>query len=207
VTDARTRIVASARALYLEGGVKAVTMRSVAERVGVTATALYRHFDNKEDLIGEVITGAFQTFGSYLYRSLGGRTPMERFTQSGEAYLDFALEQREIYRTIFMTPIPKRKGVEAPAEKRRDPGNTFQFLVDRIRECMESGDLRRDDPEAVALSVWAHDHGLVTLHICGTLGQTDEEFRETFRRSLDRLMAGFAGGGKGGKGGNKEKSS
>jgi len=196
VTDARDRILASARALYLEGGVEAVTMRSVAERVGVTATALYRHFDNKEDLIGEVITGAFQTFGSYLYRSLGGRTPLERLTASGEAYLDFALEQREIYRTIFMTPIPKRKGVGTPAERRQDPSSTFQFLVDRVRECMESGDLRRDDPEAVALSLWSHDHGLVSLHICGTLGMTDEAFREAFRFSLDHLMAGLATGGK-----------
>ena len=193
---ARDRILASARALYLEGGVEAVTMRSVAERVGVTATALYRHFDGKEDLIGEVITGAFETFGSYLYRSLDGRTPMERFTQSGEAYLDFALEQREIYRTIFMTPIPKRKGADEPAKRRQDPHSTFQFLMDRIRECMEAGDLRRDDPEAVALSVWAHNHGLVSLHICGTLGLTDEEFREAFRGSVDRLMAGLATGNK-----------
>jgi AcrR family transcriptional regulator len=192
MSEPRTRILASARALYLEGGMEAVTMRSVADRVGVTATALYRHFDNKEDLLGELIGQAFETFGSYLHRALSGRTPLERFRLSSEAYLDFALEQREIYRTIFMSAVPERKEVLPPEKLRCDPRSTFQFLIDRLRECIDSGDLRPDDPEQVALSVWAHVHGLVSLQICGAMGQPDEVFREMYRRSLDRLMAGLS---------------
>lgn len=191
MTEPRARILASARDLYLEGGAGAVTMRGVADRVGVTATALYRHFDSKEDLLGELITQAFETFGSYLYRALGGGTPLERFRRSAEAYLDFALEQREIYRTIFMSDLPERKDGVPPALMRCDPKSTFQFLVDRIRECIDSGDLRAGDPQEVALSVWAHVHGLVSLQICGTMGQPDEVFRETYRRSLDHLMGGL----------------
>src|SRR5262245_45042177 len=172
MTEPRTRILASARALYLEGGAEAVTMRSVADRVGVTATALYRHFDNKGDLLRELLTQGFQTFGSYLHRALSGKTPMERFRRSAEAYLDFALEQREIYRTLFMSAVPRKE--DRPAgEGRLDPSSTFQFLIDRIRECIASGDLREDDPGQVAVSVWAHVHGLVSLHICGSFGESD----------------------------------
>lgn len=191
MTEPRARILASARALYLEGGAEAVTMRGVADRVGVTATALYRHFDSKEDLLGELVVQAFETFGSYLYRALNGRTPMERFRRSAEAYLDFALEQREIYRTIFMSPAPKRKDAISISRERFDPASTFQFLIDRIRECIDSGDLRADDPEQVAVSVWAHVHGLVSLQICGSFDQTDEAFRETYWRSVERVIAGL----------------
>src|SRR6185295_14227632 len=175
-SEPRERILASARALYLEGGVQAVTMRGVAERVGVTATALYRHFDNKEDLLTELIGQAFLTFGAYLHRALGGKTPMERFLRSSESYLDFALEQREIYRTIFMSPVPKPADRPGFQSHRFDPASTFQFLVDRIRECMDSGDLRKDDPEQVAISVWAHVHALASLQVCGSFDLPDEQF-------------------------------
>jgi AcrR family transcriptional regulator len=190
-SEPRERILASARTLYLEGGVQAVTMRSVAEKVGVTATALYRHFDNKEDLLTELIGQAFMTFGAYLHRALGGKTPMDRFVRSADAYLDFALEQREIYRTIFMSPVPKPKDGASFDRKRFDPASTFQFLVDRIRECIDSGDLRKDDPEQVAVSVWAHVHGLASLQICGSFGQPDEAFRETYRQSVERALSGL----------------
>jgi len=192
-SEPRERILASARALYLEGGVQAVTMRAVAERVGVTATALYRHFDNKEDLLTELIGQAFLTFGAYLHRALGGKTPMDRFLRSSGSYLDFALEQREIYRTIFMSPVPKpedRPGLEG---NRFDPASTFRFLIDRIRECMDSGDLRKEDPEQVAVTVWAHVHGLVSLQICGSFALADEQFREVYRQSVQRMIAGLAG--------------
>lgn len=192
MTEPRAHILASARALYLEGGAEALTMRGVAKRVGVTATALYRHFDNKEDLLGELMAQGFETFGSYLYRALSGGTPMERFRRSSEAYLDFALEQREIYRTLFMSPVPKQKDGRSFSGKRFDSSSTFQFLVDRIRECIDSGDLRKDDPEQAAVSVWAHVHGLVSLQMCGSFDQADEAFRETYRRSVERVMAGLA---------------
>ena len=94
----------------------------MAKRVGVTATALYRHFDNKGDLLRSLLVQAFETFGSYLYRALGGKTPMERFRRSAEAYLDFALEQREIYRTLFMSPVPRKKGRPSFDEDALRPG-------------------------------------------------------------------------------------
>src|SRR5688572_19307344 len=136
MAESRERILASARALYLKGGADAVTMRSVAQRVGVTATALYRHFDNKDDLLTELLHQGFETFGAYLYRALSGQTPRDRLELSGRAYLDFALEQREIYRTIFMSQVPQGdQGTLGKHDPQCDPRPTFQFLKDRIGEC------------------------------------------------------------------------
>lgn len=192
MTGSRERILTFARALYLKGGAEAVTMRSVAQRVGVTATALYRHFDNKDDLLTELIRQGFETFGTYLYRSLSGQTPWDRLELSGRAYLDFALEQREIYRTIFMSPPGGKRAPPGKRDPECDPRPTFQFLKDRIGECIDAGDLRADDPEEVAVALWAQVHGLVSLQISGALGVSDEEFRGLFQRSVERLVAGFA---------------
>jgi AcrR family transcriptional regulator len=188
MTEARTRILTAARELFLAGGAEAMTMRGVAERVGVTATALYRHFENKDALLHAVIGAGFEGFGGYLYRALRGASALERLRLSGQAYLDFALEQPEMYRTLFMTPRPALACEEPSGPPLH---TTFHFLVDRVRECMQAGALRGDDPEAVAIAIWAHVHGLVSLYITGATGQTEPVFRETYRRSLERLFTGL----------------
>lgn len=186
MSEASARVLEAARTLFLEGGGAAVTMRSVAERVGVTATALYRHFESKEALLEAVVGSGFETFGAYLYRALGGETPQERLRQSGEAYLRFALEQPQMYRTIFMTP----RAAGATAAARHAP-STFRFLVDRVRECSAVGILKPGPPEEVALTIWAHVHGLVSLHITQATGQSDAEFVATYAASVDRLFTGL----------------
>jgi AcrR family transcriptional regulator len=194
MSEAQDRILSAARELFLEGGAEAVTMRSVAERVGVTATALYRHFEGKDALLQAVLRAGFEEFGGYLYRSLAGATPTERLRKSGEAYLDFALQQPQVYRTIFMAPRPADACEPAGHEQDSDPNKaaTFRFLSDRVRECMETKQLRRDDPDAVALAIWAHVHGLVSLHLSGALGMQVDAFRDAYAQSLHRLFAGLA---------------
>ncbi len=188
MSEARTRILDAARSLFLEEGVEAVTMRRVAERVGVTATALYRHFEGKDALLSAVLDAGFQSFGGYLYRALKAGDPGERLRSSGQCYLDFALEQPEVYRSIFMTPRPAK--VECG---RNEPqwNATFNFLVDRVRECIDAGLLRPGDPQAVAVTIWALVHGLVSLYLTGATGMAEEEFRKSYRESIDRLFSGL----------------
>lgn len=185
--EPRARILAAAREIFLDGGADAVTMRAVAERVGVSATALYRHFENKDALVRAVMTAGFESFAGYLYRALSGKTPGERLRLSGVAYLDFALEQPQMYRTVFMTAWPRAGTVVI------DPqwGATFHFLVDRVRECMDSRDLRKDEPTEVARTIWAQVHGLVSLYLIGSTGLEQGDFRELYRLSLQRLFKGL----------------
>jgi AcrR family transcriptional regulator len=192
MSETRARILEAARGIYLEEGPEAVTMRRVAARVGITATALYRHFLNKEALVEAVIGHGFQVFGGYLHRALAGATPGERLKLSGGAYLDFALEQPEIYRTVFMTPSREGGWPGAGGRDTRKQA-TFRFLVDRVDECMRSGEVAAGDPEATALTLWAHVHGLVSLYIAGAVPGPEAAFRATYSDSLGRLFAGLHG--------------
>jgi AcrR family transcriptional regulator len=98
-----------------EQGLLGFSMRGVAERVGVTATALYRHFADKDALLASLLEDGFRTFSSYLMRSLAGRTPLERFRRCGQQYFDFALEHLRDYALMFMTPTADRSGQHFPA--------------------------------------------------------------------------------------------
>lgn len=112
--------------------------------------------------------------------------PRARLRLSGEAYLRFGLEQTEFYRTIFMG---ERDEVGPP--KDFSTSATFRFLVDRVAECIEAEFLRPESAEDIALTIWAHTHGLVSLYIAGALPMTDEEFQRAYDRSLRYLIEGI----------------
>ena len=70
---------------------------------------------------------------------------------------------------------------------------TFRFLVDRVRECVDAGVLREGDPDEMATFIWAHVHGLVSLRLSGHLEAvgTDADFARFYERSIDSLVAGL----------------
>lgn len=193
MSELRERILECALDLYLEHGLKGLSMRHVGERLGVSATAIYRHYRNKEDLVHNVIGEAVKVFGSYLFRALSAKTPEERYRQSGEAYLAFALEKSKYYDVIFL--VPSQLGEAAlPEDLHQRSMATFQFLVDRVQECMESGYFRKDDAHTVAMTIWAHAHGLVSIYLAKKFPMEEAAFRKLFWDSHARVLQGLKDG-------------
>jgi AcrR family transcriptional regulator len=186
----KERIRAEAMEVYLREGMAGLSMRALAARLGVSATAIYRHFRGKEDLVHHLMGEALEAFAGYLLRALAGTTPQERLRLGGEAYLDFALEHGKYYEALFMdTRGVGMRGL--PPELRQKSLASFQFLVDRVQECMECGYLRRDDPTAVAMSLWAHTHGMASIFLAGRLPFDAAGFRKLFIESRLRLLRGL----------------
>jgi AcrR family transcriptional regulator len=160
--DIKSRIITAARALYFERGPDAVTMRAVAERVGVTATALYRHFADKDAILREIMGEGSRLLGSHLFRALEAPTPLERLRATANAYLDFAAAQPQAYRALY-----DAGEVEEGSPIQLQRGAMRRFLRDRVREAMDAGVVAPGDPDGTALSVWAMLHGLAALHHAG----------------------------------------
>ena len=179
----REKILACACELYLETGLPGFSMRKLAKNVGVTAPALYRHYDGKEKVLADVVREA--------YRALQASTPIERFFQAGEGYLDFALEHPRWYKIMFSSP--ERLGMkELPDDIEAMGWGVHQFWIDRVRECMQVGILKEADPLQTSLTMWAHAHGMVLLYQQGIFPMDREEFRSLFEQSGARMMSGFA---------------
>lgn len=165
-------------------------MRKLAKCVGCTAPALYRHYESKEEVIGDVIAEAYRLFTQYLYRALEGRNPAERFILAGRSYFAFAVEQPALYEIIYMpTEILGGSSVDpAVADQACAIG---QFWTDRVREMMDAGFLREGDPYRVANTLWAHAHGMISIYHKGLLpADTLEDFRVEMTESFFRVMNG-----------------
>ncbi len=192
MTTQRDEILARACDLFLDRGLEGFSMRSLADEVGVTAPALYRHFEGREDVMLAVVGEAYKLFYQYLHRALAGSSPAERFRMAGEAYLDFALDHPRFYEMIH-APLEALGIDEVPEDLQAEACAVGQFWDDRLRECMDAGLIRRSDPQAIGLTMWSHAHGLISLYLRGMMGDMDEDaFRDVYRASSRRVMAGVA---------------
>lgn len=159
-TEVEGAILNAARDLLAEGGLAALSMRIVAERVGISATAIYHYFESKQDLIDRVVTLGYMRFGGYLEKAVS-RYPegsVERFGALGEAYAQFAIENQEYFRVLFSMQAKHPKEIEdLPG------GGGYHLLRSCVIEAIEAGNIRDEDPDVVSLFLWTCVHGLVTL--------------------------------------------
>ena len=147
--------------------VEALSVRAVTARVGVTPTALYLHFADKDELLETVSERCFGEFRSYLRaaREQAGPDPRTQLEQMCQAYLRFAAEHPGHYRVLFHTRrCPPTKTARLPSslpelEWSKAGIEAFGDLVRGVERCLPAG----RDPFPVALMVWAGEHGYVGL--------------------------------------------
>jgi len=185
--DTETAILEAARDLLAEGGLEALSMRGVAARVGVSATAIYNYFENKQALVRRVLGQGFERFTGYLRGAIADLPAgsAERVKALGDAYIRFALENREYFRVIFASHAETPQEIEELPE-----GGGYELLRQVVVDAMAAGTLREADPDLVVLYLWTHVHGLVTLLLTC---EPDARCEHTGRRlSAPELFARFS---------------
>ncbi len=190
MTETRDRILNCACDLYLREGFEGFSMRQLARDVGVTAPALYRHFENREEVLLDVMGEAHDELFRSLSRALSETTPLERFETAQDAYMDYALEHPRYFQMVHA--FREFMGLdEVPPELTRRWCAIHQFWDDRVRECVEAGILTREHPQRIGLTLWSHAYGLLSLYSRRLLDMPEDAFREEFRASFRRLLFGL----------------
>ena len=169
--EMREQILGAARRIVQEKGIEALTMRAVAGAIGYSPAALYEYFPAKEDLYECLYFEGAGGLNGRMQAALAslppGATARERLTALGHAYRAFAHEQTDLFRLIFVGPVPD-SNPDGPVAA-HDPKDGFNLLVDVCRQGVESGDLAPVPPLVLALAAWGCVHGFVMLEIAGHL--------------------------------------
>ena len=157
----RAEIITAARTLLAAAGnADEVSIRAVADAVGVTAPSIYLHFADKNELLGAVVSEVFTDLDSAMLDSAAGATgPMERLRAFGMAYVRFALAHPEQYRIATMDPCPQPFVDEVLAS------SAFVHFNGTVTECMAAGIFATGDPLPVTLALWSAAHGIASLMI------------------------------------------
>jgi AcrR family transcriptional regulator len=171
-------------------GVDALTLRTVGRRLGVSRTALYRHFADKNALLATVAREGFRTFRLALIDAwVGAGQGLAGFEAMGAAYVRFAVAHPSHYRVMFGRFLEK---ATADPELGQEASGAFQALVDALVQLQERKLARPDDPRQLALFVWAVVHGVAMLAIDGQLRGPERDIDGLTRFAIDRLNTGIA---------------
>ena len=187
--DLRRALLEAALQTIHREGVEAVTLRGVGQQLGVSRTALYRHFADKSALLRAVAREGFRMLRLALvdaWDSAGRGRP--GFEAMGGAYVRFAIDNPSHYRVMFGASI--LGGNEDP-ELAAEGGAAFQTLVDAIVEQQRAGLVRDDHPLQLALFIWSLVHGIAMLAIDGRLGHAGTDAGTLTRYAIERTRTGI----------------
>jgi AcrR family transcriptional regulator len=160
-----------------------VSMRKVGDAVGVTATALYYHFRNKQALLDAIADRGFANFESRL-RSVDTQDPAGIIRGVLSGYRQFAQDHPNLFRLMFIEPRPVVR--KFPADFAAHRSAVFNLLWKAVANCMES-DADPDESLHLAHDVWALTHGHILLWRAGRFSN-EALFHEVLGRSIDRFI-------------------
>jgi AcrR family transcriptional regulator len=153
---------AAARGILDEAGPEGVGLRETARRVGVSATAAYRHFDSKEDLLASVAAEGFRELSAAMRAAVDDR---EALIGVGLAYVEFAMQNRGLFRLMFSTLLADRAKYPTLNEAANEAFGFLQQVVTGVE-----GGLQEENPAMMA--AWGPVHGLSALFIDGLVPES-----------------------------------
>jgi len=145
VTRRRREIVAAARDLVELEGADALTMRRLAERLGIRAPSLYKHVPDKAALEAAVIATGLEDIAAVL--EAAGNEASEPLVAVAAAYRAFALSHPHLYRLINDRPLPR---------EHLPPGLEGRAAAPLLRAVQN---------QTRARAIWAFAHGMIMLEL------------------------------------------
>jgi AcrR family transcriptional regulator len=181
-TPARTSrgaIVAAGRALLEEGGLDAVTMQAVADRVGVRAPSLYKRLDDRSALIAAIAGDVLEELGRAVHPALEADDPADAVRIIADRYRAFAHGSPGAYQLIFTRLLP---AAQPPAEANARASADLLILAERL--------VGREGSLEAARLLTAFAHGFVCMELAGAF-RLGGDVDVAFRFAVETLIVGL----------------
>ncbi|MFG2881511.1 TetR/AcrR family transcriptional regulator [Streptomyces sp. NPDC048297] len=163
--DLRAACLRAALELLEEDGSAGLSLRAVARRAGVSPTAPYRHYADRDALVSAVAAVGYRELAERLAAAHPVSSAPQDLAAVATAYVRFALERPALFRVMFAEPC--------------DPDSEERLAATAAISDYVGGMVRHafpgSDPEALAAGVWAVVHGLAFLHLDGKFDATSPD--------------------------------
>ncbi len=184
------------------GGWASFSMRLVAKSLDVSPAAPLHHYKSRTAYAAALAAIGFDRLQGLIQRQLSKEVPaLDRLQAAFVAYTRFAIDNAELYRTMFSAELSD----EAEAYDMRDPnrdhdvgslveakGHTFDVFMRAVRDAQSAGYLRAGDAQRVARTITSQAHGLASEFIDEKVGSRisrRREAEEIFRMLYSGLVS------------------
>lgn len=163
----RENILEAAERLLIDlGSEDAVSIRAIADAVGVSPPSIYLHFEDKESLFFAVCDRHFEDFDRLLEEAAAQASdPIDALKRRGKAYVSFGLDHPQVYRIMFMDVSCGSESGTVHDQARADVGRSaFEHLVQAVESARSAGLLNAElNSIDGALFLWIEMHGMTSL--------------------------------------------
>lgn len=179
--------------LYIQQrGEVSFTLREIANDLGVSHTAVYRHFQSKSDLLSYIAEEGFdllsQKFEEIAGSSKSTKTALRKI---GSTYINFSLQFPQYYRSMFHSELRCSKGQRMELEVAGQ--KAFTYLLDVLEQGMKEGFFKKTDLMLAGRFVWSSLHGFCSLQLDGQFESvnTNAEVKASIDGHLKYLESSF----------------
>jgi AcrR family transcriptional regulator len=187
------KIACVALAILEKDGAEAVTMRRVAEAVGITPMAIYHHFPDRQALLTFITDREFEKLAGLMRANMRAlprnATPITRLLRVNDFYIDYSFAHPRVFNYVFSRHRDDAR--RYPDDFRAGRSPTINLVAETVSEAMQAGVIRKDDKWEIAMDLWALVHGYVALYRAGRFGLDEAGFRNLLRRSYRRYIHGL----------------
>ncbi|HPJ02065.1 MAG TPA: TetR/AcrR family transcriptional regulator [Candidatus Limiplasma sp.] len=182
--DLKTQLIREGLRLLDAEGYQGFTLRKVAKLCGVSQTAPYRHFKNKDDLIAAITGQALRAFGEQLDSAVQKHPddPKEQLREMGVAYVHFFVNNPEYLRLLFLSDISLRAHLTSMPDV-REHYDSFQFLQTVTADYVNATPNTPFTQNELMVYSWGLVHGISTLIATGELPNN-----ESILKAVDKVL-------------------
>lgn len=166
--ELREKILAAARALVLENGYAAMSIRGLAAAIGYAPGTIYLYFKSRDEVIREICRDGFAALYKEMKPAANIADPRERLAALLRAYAEFAVRSPDAYRLSFMEDpkFTEEMFRTRPLDEEGAGWQAFALLVDAVQVLKKSGRLSPEVNEILLAEVlWTGVHGAISLKL------------------------------------------
>lgn len=187
--ELKDRIIETARELLLKHGYRNISLRKIARDVGVSATSIYLHFENKDDLIHTLMEQAIDRLNDLLEKKASPeKDPIQKLEDLAHAYVNFARNNPREYQIIFL--FSSDEMTRYPVEKFRKARRGYEIVHAVLEEGVKQGLITEEQPRLAAYTFWAQLHGVMSVVLSKRL-DTRIDQKEFIEEAIEHIIHGY----------------
>jgi len=176
-------LIAAGLEILSEHGIEGLSLRNVAKRIGVSHTACYNHFSDKQALLATISTTGHEQLHQILLNTFDKfkDASTDLIIEIALAYLQFALDNPAKFKLMFSGALEEERNHPAFMEIAQKSISLFEEI---ITFCQDKGQMPAGDVQRIAIRLWSTAHGFTILILENQLPpqyRQDQNLKELLR--------------------------